>query len=752
MKSFFKVTFFLLFLFSSLFLVQTEKVGELGGKETLAPRALFHNKNSNNLDISSSEKELIIQILSQLKGSEASVTAKLIHTMLELEKPAEKIATQFGPADSTDLKDILAVHNDEAWADEPDLQLTKRQMSRLIERGLVYVLKVKGQVKGVLLTYPLRTGGDISQLTTMRLWDQMVKGKVDHKDADTILFWAIGTAKNVRLGRQFVQKAKAHFSQKFENVATFSPVKKFNQFKFKLIKKGIAPELIEKLGIFLYLVALQEGSYQSYLSYIEKHGFMLPDLFFKKMKKRRKEPVANFHGGNGAVMAAVLPYKRGFTRPDSSYTLVHSYQGFNDGSKGFIELLDNISALKTPLADLLDGDAKLQEEKRTTLESRRLNTLSDKLGIEEGKLAQLLNRKEDLTRLKRLLMPEGRLEFKRLHILIDKVSEVAAAMIEFKELTSEMMLKVAVYLSIDALDTLSNQGKLTTQKKLPWPNIIDSFDNLGEYEERIRSISPDEAATGGLKPLDVYWEDLTYVGEVDEERYPYWYRDRQGKDYIVKVEDIGVDQPDHMVAHFIGERLFRLLGIPTTESQLLRTDEGDIVVIMPYIKPTSRFSLKSYTKMTAKYQKLIRAVSLLDDVIDNFDRRGLNILLYFMTPIFIDTDVAFGAGSYTSYRNKLLRPKHDFHSSKFFYEGLLQPSPDDLIWMGDRFLNVSIEQFEGIVNYAVDNVPETTLKKSDLVNEFRQAQKDCQILIERLKRQRITQKEIAMDIFINQAA
>ncbi len=253
--------------------------------------------------------------------------------------------TEITQAGAAELDEALSVHN-ESWVRSKFLQLTKEQMRHLIRQKMVYLLKIKGiekPVRGVLLTYPLNTGGELAKIEEYPLWDNMFSGKSGKGPFDTLLFWAIGSSKddatrNINLGQMFIDKAKAHFDD-VPYISTFSPAVGFDGFREELEKKGIPEKIIEKYGIFLYLVSLRGGGYETYLRRIAEEGFILPEEFFKEEKAKARDLVENFHVvKNKAVIAAVLPRKEGYTRPDALFTIMYGYKGFKNDVKGFRQL------------------------------------------------------------------------------------------------------------------------------------------------------------------------------------------------------------------------------------------------------------------------------------------------------------------------------------------------------------------------------------------------------------------------------
>ncbi|MFC1644017.1 hypothetical protein ACFL5C_01670, partial [Candidatus Omnitrophota bacterium] len=309
----------------------------------------------NNLE----KKELFLatDVIDELKrGPPEVVDEYLLYALLRrgrVGKPLRQIInwkiTSITQAEVSELDAALAAHN-EAWKKNKYLKLTKEQMRHLIKQKVVYLLKVKGidsPVRGVLLTHPLKTGGELGELQKRPLWNNMIEGNLEGGRYDTILFWAIGAVKDkstqkVNLGGIFANKAKKYFEKDFSHIGTYSPIvdfKKFDKFRKELREKGISEDIIQKHGIYLYLVSLKGDGYELYLKHIVEEGFVIPEKFFKEWKKKWRDPVENFHSGrNGASIATVLPFKEGFTRPDAPYTIVYGYKGFRNQVKEFTKL------------------------------------------------------------------------------------------------------------------------------------------------------------------------------------------------------------------------------------------------------------------------------------------------------------------------------------------------------------------------------------------------------------------------------
>ncbi|MFC2140532.1 hypothetical protein ACFLQ1_02290 [Candidatus Auribacterota bacterium] len=298
----------------------------------------------------------------------------------------------------------------------------------------------------------------------------------------------------------------------------------------------------------------------------------------------------------------------------------------------------------------------------------------------------------------------------------------------------------------------TKQTTLDSKQNSPkWPDILTQ--DIDEYAKCLQAISPREAASGNIPPLNVKREDLTYSGNTDN-MYPFLYTGRDKKNYIVKTrKEIAdkVSMANIAAAHLIGERLFKLLGIPTTESHILEIAEGKKAIIMPAIDKAQEFSERLYKQFDKKQQKLVKAVSLLDKIIANWDRRVENILVVDNKPIFIDTGVAFGIQISTNVHIKtspefynviphkssvLTNPWIHEENSAYFYYGiddldlvLWQPSLADTVWMAKRFVLISKEQYKAILDYALNNLPETEFDKQLLLDNFSNAQAECRKLI-----------------------
>ncbi|MFH1552273.1 MAG: pentapeptide repeat-containing protein [Candidatus Omnitrophota bacterium] len=142
----------------------------------------------------------------------------------------------------------------------------------------------------------------------------------------------------------------------------------------------MSEEIIQKYGIYLYLVSLKGDGYEPYLKHIVEEGFIPPEKFFKRQKKKWQDPVENFHSGrNAAAIATVLPFKDGYTRPDAPYTIIYGYKGFRNRVKEFGELRqvacprDDMVHIGTPdtyflqaVPDMLKLSLSLQESVQKT--------------------------------------------------------------------------------------------------------------------------------------------------------------------------------------------------------------------------------------------------------------------------------------------------------------------------------------------------------------------------------------------------
>jgi DNA adenine methylase len=235
---------------------------------------------------------------------------------------------------------------------------TRDEIAALIKKKAVYLLKTRNGIKGILFTGFANTDGDINKIRNYPLWTEMVYSEKLIEKPDTIFFWAILTEEGSGLGHKFIQMAKEYFKD-IPNLATFSPVvlPAYSQFAENLRRYNIPEGIIQEYGIYLYLSSLREGDFRLYLKYILNEHFMMPEEFFSLLKKEGRNPkfldvVQNFHSGmNGAVIVDVLPYREGFTRPDSLYTVIYGYKGWEGKNTiGFSELGNVFSELLSDAA------------------------------------------------------------------------------------------------------------------------------------------------------------------------------------------------------------------------------------------------------------------------------------------------------------------------------------------------------------------------------------------------------------------
>jgi signal transduction histidine kinase len=99
----------------------------------------------------------------------------------------------FEPAKLSELKEVTLAYN-KAWRGNTAMQFKSYvEMQTLIENEMVFVLKVNNEIKAVLLTSKTNTSGDLSVLDTNyhQLWTDMMNGKQDEEDCDTVIFWSI---------------------------------------------------------------------------------------------------------------------------------------------------------------------------------------------------------------------------------------------------------------------------------------------------------------------------------------------------------------------------------------------------------------------------------------------------------------------------------------------------------------------------------------------------------------------------------
>jgi hypothetical protein len=264
-----------------------------------------------------------------------------------------------------ELDDALIVHN-EAWKGNEHLILTRQQLSNLISKGVVYLLKVRGiqkPVRGVLLTYPFNTRGNLETVKEYPMWENMMNARLQDESPDTLILWAIGSKKSdvtrdINLGQIFVDKIKNEFKD-IENILTFSPVPGFGRFLEGLKILGVSEAIIEKYGIFLYLVSAESKGFRPYIRFVEGNGFVPPEEFMWTSKMRMLDQVQNFHfSKNHAAIAKILPFKGHYTRPDSAYTIMYRYRGYvNEAIDDFSEAFGNITLRKS--LSLVDLEARL---------------------------------------------------------------------------------------------------------------------------------------------------------------------------------------------------------------------------------------------------------------------------------------------------------------------------------------------------------------------------------------------------------
>ena len=165
-----------------------------------------------------------------------------------------------------------------------------------------------------------------------------------------------------------------------------------------------------------------------------------------------------------------------------------------------------------------------------------------------------------------------------------------------------------------------------------WPDITASDGNFEEFKKLLQSISPKDAAGGGHEPLAVSWDDLLYVPSQSSEVYKR--RDKRKKLYIVKSKC-----SNRIIAHFVFERILRLLGIPTTESHIIESNDSKRVIIMPFMEFTDQ---QWSNPLDDKYIPLVRGMRLVNLACANWDQSDRNARVFNDKPIFFDGDVAFG--------------------------------------------------------------------------------------------------------------
>jgi selenocysteine lyase/cysteine desulfurase/tetratricopeptide (TPR) repeat protein len=263
----------------------------------------------------------------------------------------------FEPADLSELKAITLAHN-RAYRKNRVMQFKGyEEMKVLIEKEMVYVLRVDGEIKAVLITCKVKTGGDLSVIESKypNLWLDMMNGKQEDDDYDTVLFLSIGTIpdeanENVDLAELCMAGAYDYFND-VPYVAAFSPVKVsvYEQFVEELRSVYHLPEsTIEEYGIYLYLVSVKGEGFQAYLEYINDGGTEFPENYFYTKNKMPIDYVEELHTvTNGAVIADVIPHREGFSRPDSPYTIIYGYRGFENNIIFFKQLHEIVSERRT---------------------------------------------------------------------------------------------------------------------------------------------------------------------------------------------------------------------------------------------------------------------------------------------------------------------------------------------------------------------------------------------------------------------
>ncbi|MFC1570195.1 GNAT family N-acetyltransferase [Candidatus Omnitrophota bacterium] len=250
-------------------------------------------------------------------------------------------ATEVNIAEVSDVEEIYAVNEVTCKENHNEkLRMTKDEIRKLVEKKVVYVIRVKGPkgniIRGALFTGLFDTKGNIENVGKARIWDMLTTGSSATGPSDTRFFWWIAvpkarqdaSTKNIRMGQVFAAKARVLLKD-VPNIITFSPVPGYIKFKKVLRRKGLSKEIIDKYGIYLYLVFSREGGYDTYLKMIKKDKFVSPEEFFWAGKDKMLDLVGNFHcGHNHAPIAFILPRREGFTRPDSEYTVGYAYKGY----------------------------------------------------------------------------------------------------------------------------------------------------------------------------------------------------------------------------------------------------------------------------------------------------------------------------------------------------------------------------------------------------------------------------------------
>ncbi|MFC1667908.1 LOG family protein [Chlamydiota bacterium] len=538
------------------------------------------------------------------------------------------------------VDEILRVYN-KIWSHNPHVQLTYDQMKTLIDNRLVYLLKVNGRIKGVLLTYPLTTKGDISStIENEQLWHRMTSGAVEQGDHDTILFWSIGTDPSMRgmkLGEQFLAFAKQYFENKYEYIGTYSPVLEQGYQKFieeELRIKDVSEDIIKRYGIYLYLTSLRgKEGYRPYLDYIISNGYISPEHFFKIQDRKFKNNVENFHVlKGGAVITQVILFEKETTRPDGPYTVIYGYKGFRktDRFRSLLNFLKEISFEKA--YTILQLDKTLLLPPITVL---RDILVTQRIPDEWSSLEALL-KKGDIRKNAQKVARIG------------QVIEEGVRGFDFQDDCIELLIE-----SVSIWNLQENSRRTTTQNKtMPHDGITQKILSiLDEYSHQDIVIE-----TIGLHLLMGYGYFLTDSGEIIEHEIGdmsfLMNRLKTEAGYIVI--DLK-NQSDEMVKELLAETLhFSDEEKSTMHEEAITSDRNDALILsgdtrdhtISYNESESTFTTRHYT-IEDKTVFTLRANRSIKDALCKAVEYFMIDIDDFTYPVLLDIEILQNMGTVT---------------------------------------------------------------------------------------------------------
>src|SRR3989339_974537 len=269
---------------------------------------------------------------------------------------------------------------------------------------------------------------------------------------------------------------------------------------------------------------------------------------------------------------------------------------------------------------------------------------------------------------------------------------------------------------------------------IQWPDIYDEYPL---YRKKIEAVTPEQAALGGYKTLENCLEDLEHVLEVHPNVN--LYKDPKNNKYALKKVS-----PRNLIAHIIGERIFRLLGIRTTESHVYGNGK-ERFILMPSLARMRILSSGTFkwflSRLSSGQLRVLRGAQLIDRALDIWDRSERHVFVDEKAPqdfVLFDSDCACGSWkddfvARRPFNNKVLEGWSGEESARYYKE--IGSTEEDMAWMAKRFVLVSDDQVAAIVEHAFSENAGRSLDRGHVLDEILRAKRSAKTFAGR-KRER----------------